>query len=102
METIISLNREKNITIVLITHYMEEAARADRVIVLDRGKVMFDDSPQRVFSHEEELLALGLDVPQSTALAHRLKQLGMDIKDTVLTPDECAAEILRNIKGKQI
>lgn len=102
METIISLNREKNITIVLITHYMEEAARADRVIVLDRGKVMFDDSPQRVFSHEEELLALGLDVPQSTALAHRLKQSGMDIKDTVLTPDECAAEILRNIKGKQI
>ncbi len=102
METIISLNREKNITIVLITHYMEEAVRADRVIVLDRGKVMFDDSPQRVFLHEEELLALGLDVPQSTALAHRLKQLGMDIKDTVLTPDECAAEILRNIKGKQI
>ena len=100
METILSLNREKNITIVLITHYMDEAARADRVIVLDRGRIMYDDSPQNVFSHEEELLALGLDVPQSTALAHRLKKLGINIKDGVLTPNECAAEILRNTKGK--
>ncbi len=95
MDTILSLNKEKNITIVLITHYMDEAALADRVIVLDRGKILFDDTPQKVFAHEEELVTLGLNVPESCALANRLRKNGIEIKDGVLTPEECAKEILR-------
>lgn len=98
METILSLNKEKNITIVLITHYMDEAAKADRVIVLDRGKIVLDDSPQKVFEHEHELVSLGLNVPESCALAHRLRESGIQIKDGVLTPEECAKEILRQRK----
>ena len=95
MDTILSLNKEKNITIVLITHYMDEAAMADRVIVLDKGEIVFDDSPQKVFSQEEELVSLGLNVPESVALANRLRKNGIEIKYGVLTPEECAEEILR-------
>ena len=95
MDTILSLNKEKNITIVLITHYMDEAAMADRVIVLDKGEIVFDDSPQKVFSKEEELVSLGLNVPESVALANRLRKNGIEIKYGVLTPEECAEEILR-------
>lgn len=95
MDTILSLNRENNITIVLITHYMDEAAMADRVIVLDKGEIVFDDSPGKVFSQEEELVALGLNVPESSALANRLRKKGVGIKHGVLTPEECAEEILR-------
>ncbi len=95
LDTIISLNKEKNITILLITHYMNEAAMADRVIVLDNGKVAFDDSPQKVFFHEKELVDLGLNVPQSTALIHRLREYGLNIDNEALTPSECVEEILR-------
>ncbi len=95
MDTILSLNREKNITVVMITHYMDEAAKADRVIVLDRGKVILDDTPQKVFEYEEILLNLGLNVPVSTALAHRLREKGIKIEGSVLTPEECAREILK-------
>ena len=102
LETIVSLNKTKNITIVLITHYMDEAARADRVVVLDKGKVMFDDTPEKIFEKEEELLSLGLDVPQSTALAHMLGKNGLKMKSGILSPEECAQEIINNFKGKQI
>lgn len=94
MDTILSLNKEKNITIVLITHYMDEAAKADRVIVLDKGRIVIDDSPEKVFAQEEKLLSLGLNVPESCALAHRLAERGMSISDSVLTPEQCAQEIL--------
>ncbi len=100
LDTIVSLNRTKNITIVLITHYMDEAAKADRVVVLDRGKIMYDATPQEVFDKEDELRSLGLDVPEAASLAHKLKNEGIDIKSGVLTPEECAGEILRVIKGK--
>ncbi|MBQ8807945.1 MAG: energy-coupling factor transporter ATPase [Clostridia bacterium] len=100
METIISLNKTKNITIVLITHYMDEAAKADRVIVLDKGKIVLDDSPRKVFKCEEKLLSLGLDVPQSSALAHNLRKMGLQIKEDILFPEECAQEILKITKGK--
>ena len=69
--------------------------RADRLIVFDGGKIKFDDTPENVFEHEEELLSLGLDVPQSCALAHRLKKMGLPIKDKVLSPHKVAEEILR-------
>lgn len=95
MDTIMALNREKNITIILITHYMDEAAKADRVIVFDKGKAVLDGKPEEVFEKEEMLLSLGLDVPQSCALARRLKKAGIDIKTTALTPEDCAKEILR-------
>ncbi len=94
MDTILSLNREKNITIVLITHYMDEAAKADRVIVLDRGRVRFDAPPREVFSQEEKLRELGLSVPDSTALVHALRKMGINIEKEALTPKECAEEIL--------
>ena len=94
MDTILSLNRDKNITIVLITHYMDEAAKADRVIVLDRGKVEIDASPREVFMHEEKLRELGLSVPDSTALVHALRKMGINIEKEALTPKECADEIL--------
>ncbi len=95
MDTILRLNREKNITIVLITHYMDEAAKADRVIVLDRGKVEIDASPQEVFRQEEKLRELGLSVPDSTALVHALRKMGLNIEKEPLTPRECAEEILK-------
>ena len=95
MDTILKLNREKNITIVLITHYMDEAAKADRVIVLDRGKVQFDASPREVFCQEEKLRELGLSVPDSTALTHALRKMGINIERETLTPQECAEEILK-------
>ncbi len=101
MDTILSLNKEKNITIIMITHYMDEAAKADRVIVLDRGKVMFDDTPEKVFENEKELLELGLNVPHPTALAHRLCEKGIKIDSSVLTPEECAREILKHTLLKQ-
>lgn len=99
LDTIIELNRKKNITIVLITHYMEEAARSDRVVVLDEGKVRFDDAPYKVFEHEEELIAMGLDVPQPCALSHRLRKMGIPLREGILTAKECADEILRLYKN---
>ena len=94
MDTILRLNREKNITIVLITHYMDEAAKADRVIVLDRGKVEIDAPPCEVFRQEEKLRELGLSVPDSTALIHALRKMGINIQKEALNPRECAEEIL--------
>lgn len=98
IRTIRRLNRENGITIVLITHYMDEAAAADRVIVTDGGRIVFDDTPRRVFSHTEELKKLGLDVPQVTQLAHILRKSGFDIREDVLTVDECAEEIARFLR----
>ncbi len=95
MDTILRLNREKNITIVLITHYMDEAAKADRVIVLDKGKVRLDAPPREVFREEAELRDLGLSVPDSAALVHTLRKMGINIENEPLTPKECAEEILK-------
>lgn len=100
IETIMRLNREKGITIILITHYMEEAARADRVVVLDGGKVVMDDVPEMVFEREKELSELGLDVPQAAALSHRLREKGINLPEGILTPEKCAKEILKTAKGK--
>ena len=90
METIQRLNREKGITIVLITHYMDEAVQADRVIVMDSGQVRMDDTPRNVFSRVEEIKALGLDVPQATEL---ICKSGLQCPQTVLNTEECVAFI---------
>ena len=86
METVKRLNREEGITIVLITHYMDEAVEADRVIVLDGGEIKADGAPNEVFSYVDEMKALGLDVPQATELIYRMK---LENKKTVLNADDC-------------
>lgn len=89
MEAIKKLNKENNITIVLITHYMDEAVLADRVIVMDDGKILTQGTPEDVFSQVELLKKHRLDVPQSTELAYRLKSSGLKIDTLPLTEKEC-------------
>ncbi|WP_411676345.1 energy-coupling factor transporter ATPase [Caproicibacter sp.] len=93
LETIHRLNREKGITIVLITHYMDEAVGADRVIVMDDGRILTQGTPREVFSQVELLKAHQLDVPQSTELIYRLKAAGIPLPDGVLNIEECVAAL---------
>lgn len=93
MKTIETLNSRYNITIILITHNMDEAVKAKRVIVLDSGRILVDDVPKNVFKNVELLKSAGLDVPQVTMLAHKLRENGINIADDVLTVDECTQEI---------
>ncbi|MBQ6795421.1 MAG: energy-coupling factor transporter ATPase [Clostridia bacterium] len=90
METIKKLNGEMGITIVLITHFMEEAAKSERVIVMDKGKIVMDDKPGKVFSSVEEITRLGLDVPAVTKLCNLLIKKGIDIRGEMLRTKECA------------
>lgn len=94
MRTIKRLNKEHGITIVLITHYMEEAVDADRVIVMDDGKILTSGTPQEVFSQVELLKRHRLDVPQVTELCYKLRALGVDIDTLSLHSDECISKIL--------
>ena len=89
-----TLNREEGITIILITHYMEEAIRADRIFVMDEGKVAMQGTPREIFSRVEEMQALHLDVPQVTLLAHTLRQRGLSIPEGILTREELAEALL--------
>lgn len=98
METIKMLNRTKGMTVVLITHYMEEAAMADRVIVMDDGHIIMDDTPRKVFSRVEELHRVGLDVPQVTQAAYELKKRGFDIRADVLSVEELYNELIGKMK----
>lgn len=93
MDTITYLNREKGITIVLITHYMDEAVQADRVVVMDDGQVLLDGDPRTVFAQVELLKRHHLDVPQATELVYRLNAAGCRISGTPLNEDECVAAI---------
>lgn len=85
-----SLNRDENITIILITHYMEEAIQADHIFVMDDGKIAMQGSPREVFSRVEEMQALNLDVPQVTLLGHTLRKRGLNIPEGILTREELA------------
>lgn len=89
LETIKTLNRERGITVVLITHYMDEAAQADRTIVMDNGETVLDGTPREVFKNVGQLKSLGLDVPQVTELIYELKKFGVELPDGILTVDEC-------------
>lgn len=89
-----TLNRGEGITIILITHYMEEAIRADRIFVMDEGKVAMQGTPREIFSRVEEMQALHLDVPQVTLLAHTLRQRGLSIPEGILTREELAEALL--------
>ena len=100
MDTIRMLNKERGITVILITHYMDEAVKADRVVVMDKGQIVLDGEPENVFRHVEKLKPLGLDVPQATELAYRLRKAGFKIADDILDEEECAAAILRVLEVK--
>ncbi|MGN1329626.1 MAG: energy-coupling factor transporter ATPase [Eubacterium sp.] len=93
LETVKKLNSEEGITIVLITHYMDEAVQADRVIVVDDGKIKLDDTPQKVFSQVDKVKSFGLDVPQSTELIYRL---GLESNKVILNAEDCA-EFLKSL-----
>lgn len=94
LDTVCRLNREQGMTVALITHYMEEAALADRVVVMDEGLVVLDGTPRQVFAQGERLQALGLGVPQPTALCAALRERGIDLPEGLLTPEECAEALL--------
>ena len=96
IDTLHSLNEEKGITIILITHHMNEAIKADRVFVMDKGKLVMQGSPKEVFSHVEKLKSLGLEVPQVTELAYMLKKSGLNIEDGILTVEELMIQINEN------
>lgn len=98
LETVSRLNREQGMTVVLITHYMSEAAAADRVVVIDDGKILTDGTPRQVFAQRDALRAVGLDVPQPTALCAALREAGIDLPETALTPEECADAIAQKIR----
>ena len=94
------LNQEKKVTIVLITHYMEETVDADRIIVMDQGKIVMDGTPRQVFTEVESLKRIRMDVPEVTELAWKLKQAGMPLPDGVLTRAELVT-ILKKLLPKQ-
>ena len=98
MSTIKRLNREQGITIILITHYMDEAVQADRVIVMDDGNILTEGTPQEVFKNVELLKKHKLDVPQATELAYKLKSAGIDIGGSPLNTQECI-ELLEKFLG---
>ncbi len=93
IDTVKRLNREQGITVVLITHHMDEAAQADRLVVMHDGHIVADDKPELVFQNVDGLRSLGLEVPEPVALLYELRQNGVDVPLTALTVDECAAAL---------
>ena len=91
LSTVRQLNREKGITVVLITHHMDEAAQADRLVVMHDGRILADGAPARVFQDVDGLRALGLEVPETVALLYELRRHGADVPLDALTVDDCAA-----------
>ena len=95
LATVQKMNREKGMTIVLITHYMEEAAQCGRVVVMDKGRVVLDGKPEKVFSQVETLKSIGLDVPQVTELAWELEQAGFSISPETISEEQCVEALMR-------
>ena len=96
LDTVRRLNREQDITVVLITHHMDEAAQAGRLIVMHDGHIMADGRPEQVFQNVDGLRSLGLEVPDPVALLYELRQNGVDVPLTALTVDGCA-QVLRGL-----
>ena len=90
LSTVRKLNRELGITVILITHHMDEAAMADRLLVLSKGKLVADATPKEVFTHVEQLKAVGLTVPETVELCWQLRQAGIDLPLDALSDEECA------------
>ena len=95
LKTIKELNRASGVTVVLITHHMDEAAQADRLVVMAKGKVIADGAPKEVFQRVEELKAVGLTVPETTELLWELRKAGLDVPLDALSDEECAAALAR-------
>lgn len=101
MDTVMKLNKEFGITVILITHYMDEAVKADRVVVMDGGRIAIDGTPKEVFKNVEKMKGIGLDVPQATELAYRLRKKGFKLPDNILDENECAEAILKILEVKK-
>ena len=101
IETLIRLNKEKGITVVLITHYMEEAQNADRVLVMNDGEIIADDVPKVIFSYVERLKRVGLDVPQTAELLYNLKKNGFNVDTHALSIKEAAEEIIKALHSEE-
>lgn len=101
IRTVHGLNKSEHVTVVLITHYMEEVIGADKVIVMDQGKIVMQGTPREVFSHVEELKRYRLDVPQATLVAHELQKAGIDLPNGILSNEELTAALEDYRKGKK-
>lgn len=96
LEAVRELNRKEKVTVILITHYMEEVIHADRVYVMDSGNVVMQGNPKEIFSQVDTLKAYGLDVPQVTLLAYELKKSGLDVPDGILTTEELVSALCQS------
>ena len=101
LDTILKLNKEEKMTVILITHYMDEAALADRIVVMDKGKVVMDNTPKKIFSEVKKMKELGLDVPQTTELLYELNREGVPVNYDILSVEECADEIMKVLGGEE-
>lgn len=101
IKTIHELNQSEGITVLLITHYMEEAVEADRIVVMDEGKVVMDGKPREIFSRVKELKHYGLDVPQVTELAFELKEAGMPLPEGIISREELVKVLLPLLKQEK-
>ena len=99
MSTLKRLNKEKNVTVIIITHNMDEAVLADRVVVMDKGRIILDDIPEKVFADVEKIKAIGLDVPQVTEFAYELRQKGFDVKNDILSVEQGVEAIKPLVKN---
>lgn len=101
IRTVHELNRQEHVTVVLITHYMEEVIGADKVIVMDHGRIVMQGTPKEVFSRVEELKSLRLDVPQATLVAYELKKAGLKLPDGILSNEELVEELEKLKKSRR-
>ncbi len=99
MDTLLKLKKEKGMTVVLITHFMDEAALADRLIVMDRGKIVADGAPKDVFSDVEKIESAGLELTYPAMLALELKRAGVELKGSIIDEDDCAKVLAALIEG---
>lgn len=102
IKTLLRLNKEKGITVILITHYMEEAENADRVIVMNDGSIIDDGTPKEIFKNVEKLKSVGLDVPQATELLYVLNKNGFKVNTNIISVDETATEIKRVLNLEEV
>jgi len=102
LRTIRQLGKQYGITVVLITHYMDEAAQCDRVVVVDGGRIILEGTPRQVFSHVQEMKAVGLDVPQVTELIWQLREAGYDLPDDIIFEDECVEAIEKLLEAHHV
>ena len=100
LEAVQALNREKEVTLILITHYMEEVVQADKVYVMDSGKVVMQGTPREIFSQVDRLKKYRLDVPQATLLAYELRKAGMDLPEGILTWQELAEALCSQYQAR--